>query len=99
MIRSGQLEVSGYATSFQQNRRQPFQFFIARVDLKSARFQSRNAEQGFGAGIPIYDRTTHDFTFNLEFRDCYVHGNGFAVRKYGFADAPRCEPDRIETIS
>ena len=35
---------AGSSTSLQQNRRKPLQFFIARIELETSRFQGRHAE-------------------------------------------------------
>ena len=87
---------SPLSTRLQQNSRQPLQFLITRIELKSAGIQSRNAEQRLRAFIPIRDRTTDDLSLKLDFGDGYVQGDGLSVRKHVFAAAPRFESDRFE---
>ena len=87
---------STLSTRLQQNSRQPFQFSVAQVNLKSTGVQCRSAKQRLRALVSIHNRTTNDLPFELNFSSCNVPGDGFPIRKYVLAAAPRFESDRFE---
>ena len=69
------------AASLQQDRWQPLEFLIARVDLESAGFQGGNAKQRLRAFVPVNDRAADDLSLELKFGGCDVEGDLVSIRK------------------